>query len=218
MREKRNAPKRQRQTPVQANKKKYTPGINNTSAFQDPGTSIEKKNIDTTPTAWPSATIGWTITPVNLIAQGTAANEHVGRKVSMKSIMLRSKFTSTDVTRVVLVYDKEANGVLATTAQIFSIDRINSPMNLDNSDRFVVLADVIPAGINKNGDPGYTAMGSTPNFYNIYRKCSLPMLFNATTTATITAINCGAILLCTNSENGNVADELTYARIRFTDA
>lgn len=217
MRDKKNAPKRQRQTPVAANKKKYQ-GVNNTSAFQDPGTSLERKNIDVTPTAWPTATLGWTITPLNLMAQGTTANQHVGRKVSMKSLLIRSKFTCTDVTRVVVVYDKECNGALAATADIFEVDRIISPLNLSNSDRFIVLADVTPTGIGKNAMPGYAALGGNSFFFEIYRKMSLPMLFNNTTTATITAINYGAILLCTNSEQGAVADELTYSRIRYTDA
>ena len=146
MREKRSAPKRVKQdgTPY-ARPRRRAKGVQDKSAFQDTSPSVELKNTDySTSNLWTTASTQWTITPVNLMAQGTAATNHIGRKVTLKSILVRSSIDTTDVHRMVIIYDKECNGAAAVAADIFAVNTISSPLNLDNSDRFIVLADVFP--------------------------------------------------------------------------
>ena len=45
---------------------------------------------------------------------------------------------------MVLVYDKETNGAAPIATDIFTVNDSMSPMNLANSDRFIVVADVSP--------------------------------------------------------------------------
>jgi len=218
MREKASASKRQKYTPTPSVRpKRYqAKGVNDKSAFQDSGRSPELKNIDySTSNLFTTGTQAWTITPINLMTQGTGQNSHVGRKVTLKSILLRTTVDCTDMTRLLIVYDKECNGAAATAADIFAVDRLPSPLNLDQSDRFIVLADVFPSAVGNNQIPQNTT--ATP-CYEIYRKMSLPMLFNTITSATMSAVNCGAIYICTNGEGGTVTDEITHVRVRYTDA
>lgn len=217
MRDKASASKRQKQSTPQVRPKRYPArGVNDKSAFQDPGRTQELKNIDySTSNLFTTGSSNWTITPVNLMTQGTGQNSHVGRKVSLKSILLRSTSDITDVTRMVIIYDKECNGAAATAADIFSVNTLSSPLNLDQSDRFIVLADVFPMAV---GNGQYPSSNQGFPCYEIYRKMSLPMIFNTITTATISAVNCGAIYVCTNAEGGTVTDEISYVRVRYTDA
>ena len=65
-------------------------GMNGTSLFQPYVLAPEKKNVDLFTSAfWTSATGNWTVTPINLIAQGTTATQHVGRKAVMTSVLAR---------------------------------------------------------------------------------------------------------------------------------
>ena len=71
-------------------------GVNSTSLFQPNVSAPEKKNVDFfTYTFFTSATGNFTITPINLIAQGTTANQHIGRKAVMTSVLIRSWLTLT---------------------------------------------------------------------------------------------------------------------------
>ena len=127
--------------------------MNSTSLFQPNVSSPEKKNVDFfTGTFFTSATGNFTITPINLIAQGTTAQQHIGRKAVMTSVLVRSWLTLTAgqyPVRMVLVYDKETNGVAPIATDIFTVNDSMSPMNLANSDRFIVVADVSPFAQNQ---------------------------------------------------------------------
>lgn len=107
---------------------------------------------------------GQTAILLNGLAQGTAINEHVGRKVAMKTLLLRymvhpdvatynTMSTGGSATkshlcyRVLIVYDKQANGALASQANVLapttnsSNAELVAPNNLDNRDRFKVIYD-----------------------------------------------------------------------------
>jgi len=192
--------------------------MNSTSLFQPNVSSPEKKNVDFfTGTFFTSATGNFTITPINLIAQGTTAQQHIGRKAVMTSVLVRSWLTLTAgqyPVRMVLVYDKETNGAAPIATDIFTVNDSMSPMNLANSDRFIVVADVSPFQQNQG-------QATAPGVVNIeiYRKMRLPIQFNDTTTATITAINTGALFLCCALADGTstIGIQETYTRVRFID-
>jgi len=193
-------------------------GMNSTSLFQPNVSAPEKKNVDLfTSTFFTSATGNWTITPINLIAQGTTAAQHIGRKAVMTSVLVRGWMgLSAGIypVRIVVVYDKETNGAAAAATDIFTINDSMSPMNLANSDRFIVVADSMPFAEQQ----GQAASGGVVNV-NIYRKMRLPIQFNDTTTATITAINTGALLVCCGLADGTstIAAQEIYTRVRFVD-
>lgn len=193
--------------------------MNGTSLFQPNVSSPEKKNVDFFTSAfWTSASGNWTITPINLIAQGTTATTHIGRKAVMTSVLVRGWFTTASNAtppRIVLVYDKETNGATPGATDVFASNDSMAPMNLANSDRFIVVADHSP--VLANGMLNCT--NPTMMNFEIYRKMRLPLQFNDTTTATITAINTGGLFLC--CALGDAATTLTtqetYTRVRFID-
>lgn len=195
-----------------------TVGINGTSLFQPNVSAPEKKNIDLFTSAfWTSASGNWTITPINLCAQGTTATQHIGRKSVLTSVLIRG-WLQFGVTygpcRIVVIYDKETNGALPAVTDIFAIGDSMSPMNLANSDRFIVVADHSPFLLQ-----GQATGTSNIMNYEIYRKMRLPCQFNDTTTATITAINTGSLLVCCalSDTASTVNAQETYTRVRFVD-
>lgn len=220
-----SAPKRTRTAAVVVsvprNRFRQRAGINSTSLFQPNIRAPEKKNVDLfTSTFWTNASGSWTITPINLIAQGTTANQHIGRKAVMTSVLVRGWLALGNgpyPVRIVVVYDKETNGAVAAATDIFAINDSMSPMNLANSDRFTVVADVTPIF---NGQSAQQSVSGSSNVaFEIFRKMSLPIQFNDTTTATITAINTGSLLVCCcAADNGTaIGAQETYSRVRFID-
>lgn len=182
-------------------------------------TGPEWKNIDTTAAITPGNAVWSAITGQNLIAQGTGLQQHVGRKIAITKLVMRYSATSAGTSlshRVLVVYDNHANGALPAITDILTNDAFTGIQNLDNSDRFIVLADFYPfeqAGIS-------TAAGNATGG-KIVRKFNPPLLtqFNNTTTATITAIQNGSILLAVCSiGNPAAASFVHFTRIRFVDA
>lgn len=103
---------------------------------------------------------------LNGLQLGTAAYQRIGNKIAMKSLYWSVAFglqssdadpaTDTGINNVpvrfMIVYDKQANGVLPTLGDLLSgfsgignatarAFDVNSPNNLNNRDRFIVLAD-----------------------------------------------------------------------------
>lgn len=181
----------------------------------------EWKNVDTTASLTGGASSAWSaITCINLIAQGTTANQHVGRKIAIHKLITRYQVapTGTGVAhRLLIVYDNHANGALPVITDILTSDAFTSLQNLDNSDRFMVLADIYP--FEANGAPAASAASGVGG--KIVRKFNPPLLtqFNAGTTAAITAIQNGSILimLATNGSPSG-ASTIHFSRVRFTDS
>lgn len=91
---------------------------------------------------------------VNLITQGTTLNQMLGSKVHVKRISIRFEIymtTGGDATlnnvindrnaRVMLVLDKQCNGVTPLVSQVLSTNNFNSFMNIENSKRFTILKE-----------------------------------------------------------------------------
>jgi len=124
-------------------------------------------NLGTTgnPTALAAAS-ATSFSLLNGLSLGTAAYQRIGNKIAMKSLYWSLAFgmnsadsdPATDTAlnnvpvRAMIVYDKQTNGVLPAVADLLSnvsgignatartID-VNSPNNLNNRDRFIVLLD-----------------------------------------------------------------------------
>lgn len=168
---------------------------------------------------------------INGISQGTDATTRIGRKIKMKSLQIRwtvstqlpatglnpAGLVAGDV-RVLVVYDRQCNGVLPAVTDILqsgTVSCVTSPMNLNNRERFIVLVDKF-----FHLDP----QGPGSHVFRCYRKIpasAQDVIFNAGNAGTIADIVTGAVIVVTaTTVQATVAgaiDGNMYTRIRFLD-
>lgn len=196
-------------------------GVSSSSVFQGTSRAPELKFIDVNTALTPA--LAGSITLLNGCAQGTDAIQHIGRQTTMKSLywMFQGEMAPTGTqagsVRLVILYDKEAEGAAPTIfaaaqTDAFNADSIVAQQNLNNRDRFIVLVDEIIECIGTAGPQAFFRKG--------YRKISLPVVFNAGAGATVAAINTGSIYAFTWSTGiGVAAPNCTLqTRVRFEDA
>lgn len=188
---------------------------------------VEKKYIDTAAADYACNTTG-SVTCLNLCNEGTGVSQRVGRKICLKSVQVRGRVNPVDNTtvdqcvRVMLIWDKQVNGVIATIAEILSAATSESFMNLDNRERFVVIMDkqfVLGA---QDSATGYTG---SPTIHPINKYKKLPegsfTIYDGTG-AGIADINTGALYLVTIGDQtaaSAVGGTARLAcRVRYTDS
>lgn len=184
------------------------------SVFQT-SSGIEKKNIDDQTSKWTTGVTTWVINALNDVAQGVTAQTRIGRKILMKSLLVQGYITVTGspaIPRIVIVYDRQANGALPAATDIFTSNTVMAAMNLDNRDRFLVVADIFP------GDDSENLTGnSAGNFgYKRFIKMNLETIYSGNA-GTIADITSGSLLICTNLNGGTLSNETGIQRIRFVD-
>lgn len=180
----------------------------------------ERKNCDTNNTGIVCPAGGAfrsTAILLNQIARSDSATGRIGRKITMKSIQFR--FTADEPSgsgpsqvRFVVIYDKQTNNVTPAVTDVFTIDRFDSPINLNNSERFVVVCDEVSesrqsSSLNISGQR--------------YVKMNLDTVFSGSA-GDVTAIHTGAMWLFV-AANGSSGDTATTAvdcffRLRYMDA
>lgn len=110
----------------------------------------ETKNVDTAiNTNIASATATWAaVSLVNGITQGVTQTNHIGRRVAISKLSCRWQLawgtaipTSLGSARHLIVYDNGSQGGTPAVTDILSQNNILAFMNLDNSERFLVLHD-----------------------------------------------------------------------------
>lgn len=189
--------------------------------WASPSSGPEKKFIDVSSPSTPSTALPTFSSGVllNGLATGTSASDRIGRKIIMKSIFLRYAYQLQSTTtggsplRILVVYDKQANGAAPAITDILLTDNFSSNNNLSNRDRFVTLmdhmTDVVSVGNN------YSVQGT------VSRALNLETVYNDLLTNGITAIASGSIY-CFIAQTGGAltaAPALTGRfRIRYTDA
>lgn len=155
---------------------------------------------------------------LNGCQQGSDASNRIGRKICMTSILFRwsaslgSTSTGGSPLRIVIVYDKQANGAAPVPLDIFQNNDFESNLNLNNRDRFLVLSDVYTQSMSANGE---FATGG-----KIYKKLNLETVFNSGSAGTIGDITSGSIYAWVSQINtiGTANASFQVAcRIRFTD-
>lgn len=155
---------------------------------------------------------------LNGLMPGSSASERIGRKVTIKSLLVRwqSRLSATSVggspVRILIVYDKQANATAPAITDILLIDSFQSQNNLSNRDRFVTISDFItePVSVQNNHS----------NAGVIYKKLNLETMFNAGVAGTIGDISSGSIYMFVAQTNGvstAVIDFAASVRIRYTD-
>lgn len=157
-------------------------------------------------------------TLLNALQQGATAQTRIGRKVANKSLYVRYSMalqaTSTGGSpiRILIVYDKQTNGVAPAITDVLFANDFNSPNNLNNSDRFITLIDEI------------TDVISVQNNYSIaktiFRKIGLETLYKDTTVGDVTDIISGGIFAFLAQDSAiavAVPQCLSLTRLRFVD-
>lgn len=160
---------------------------------------------------------------LNLIAQGTDANQRIGRDITMKRITWRMQLVrasggtaSTAQYRIMLVYDKQTNGVAATYNDV-TVSQGNvvysalQPINLNWRERFVVLKDY--HGVLSQFDDTGMSKIIKGNW-----KGSLPVRYQGAG-GTIADVNTGALyLMVVNDQATGAGMAFTFiTRVRYVD-
>lgn len=168
------------------------------------------------------ATGALSIVLLNGLSLGTAAQTRVGRKINMRSIMMRAYFnaaatTTSGFVRVMLVYDRQANGTAPTAADILAqggTPFITSINNLDNRERFLVIHDKT-----RYLSAGSAVSDTNAIYYKKYKRLALETTYNSGSSGTVGDINTGAMYLVVFTSCGiaNVNARIT-TRIRFSDS
>lgn len=159
------------------------------------------------------------ITEINVASQGTTAETRIGRKIVCKSLLFRWSWslgaTSTGGSplRILVIYDKQTNAAVPAITQVLALNDYLSPMNLANSERFVILKNLVtePVSLQNN----FSISGS------FFIPMALETVFNDTNAGTIGDIQTGAIffMVAQDSELGTGNGVFSYnSRIRFEDA
>ena len=187
----------------------------------------ELKFVDTTAQNT-TVTTTWSGILINGIAQGADFNQRIGRKSQMKSVLFNGNFFPSTTSanayqgiylRTAIIYDSQPNsGTFPLGTDIFAANNPNSPMNLNNRDRFQVIMDIRKqiGSFNTNATPALVAGSPSNAYWNKYKKCSKETVFSGTA-ATIGSISTGSLYLFWIGDFNGVAMIDYYTRIRFTD-
>lgn len=170
------------------------------------------------------------ILPLNNMNLGTDSNQRIGRRINMKSILMRyildSDFTQNVYFRTMVVIDMQTNAALPTWLDIFTEQSAVCLNNLNNRDRFRIILDrqeMIEAGISGQAVTGgnSNAGGPTIVFNKAYKKMNYTTTYNQGNNGTIADIQTGSLLLCTIATVTGVGSGgysvQVRTRIRFTD-
>lgn len=182
----------------------------------------EKKNKDTGIVYAPATpSVTWsTPTLLNGIATGDDGQTRDGRKILIKSILVRWRLVNDaesnqggSTVRVILFYDKQANNAAPAITDLLTSNTNVSPNNLANSERFVVLKDKIIGP--------YAGLTTGPGMGVFSVKTQMESIYGLTTDD-ITAINSGSVWITVAFDGGAdfVSAVPTFevsCRLRFVD-
>jgi len=188
---------------------------------------VEKKYIDVAEATYACSTTG-SVTCLNLCNEGTGVSQRIGRKICIKSVQVRGITYPADGTvlatnvRIMLIWDKQVNGVIATIAELLSAATSNSYMNLDNRERFVVIMDKQFA-CGGFATTATQAFAQSPTVHTVNKYKKLPAgsftIYDGTG-AGIADINTGALYLVTIGDviTGDAHIFRAACRVRYTDS
>lgn len=179
------------------------------------------------------ASAGAVTATINIIPQGVAEDERVGRKCTIKSIQWKYQVllkeanggatpANSDTVRIILFQDKQANGataLVATVAGILESADYQSFFNLANEGRFNILLD-------RRHTMNYHTLTATQDVDTFdscetftdgtfYKSCNIPLEFDAAA-GVITEIrsnNLGVLLI----SKGAFCSFNSKFRLRFSD-
>lgn len=157
-------------------------------------------------------------TLLNHTAQGTGATNRLGRKIALHSILVRYSLSLAPTSvggspcRILIVFDKQSNGVAPAITDILLSNDFHSPMNLNNTDRFIIIFDEMTEPVAVSGNYSVSK--------NLYRKLGLEVQYKDTSNNDITDFASGSIyaFVAQNSAVTTAAGAIaSLTRIRFSD-
>lgn len=183
------------------------------------GSLTELKNIDVNPINFPAfgATTGQ-LTLLNGCIQGSGATNRIGRRITMRSIQLRGRIqvaattTGASPVRLIIFYDRQANGTAPTATDLLNADTISDFNNLSNNRRFVIVAEQIRSCIGTAGPQSI--------YFNMYKRIKLITEFNTGNAGTVGDIQTGSLYCLAYASAGIQVASLAcnvQTRVRFTD-
>lgn len=184
----------------------------------------ELKVIDITQTTVAATTAG-TVTLLNGVTQGTDYTQRIGRKIWLKSILLRftlvpntaSNTPAGDSVRLLVVYDAQCNSAAPVIGDILQNSAFNDPMNLNNRDRFKILADkFVTLGACQYNTGTLAAGAPFAKQVKIYKKMGMEQIFSGTGN-TVGSISTGGIFLVIIAGFNSQTNVIYTARTRFLD-
>lgn len=200
--------------------------------------NAERKVYDITTTVYPVNTAG-SVTAICIPILGTDMTNRIGRKVVVKSIQARgiarvrlaeantNGMAGPQLIRIIYLVDLQPNGALPAITDVLVQAIAQSPMNLNNRDRFRILSDKMITLDNYTRDtatPGseYVGFNRTAQHFKMYKKCNQEVIFNATNAGTVADITSGAILqvIVGNQATdgaGGPGSAAIFTRCRFLD-
>jgi len=180
--------------------------------------------VDSLYQAWQFDTTG-TIVHLNVVAQGAAVNQRIGKKIKLKSLACRG-FVGNGVTAafndcaILIVYDRRPTGSLPNITDILNTADSHSFNNDANSGRFQILKRMDFTLVGNGAVAGQitdTSYDSADFFLNLR---GLPCTFKAAATGTIGDVEEGALYCVTvgNTAASTAAAVLNAGfRTRFID-
>lgn len=126
--------------------------------------------------------------------------------------------------RISVVYDQDPQNAIPLQGDIFNLansqNTILSPLNINNSDRFLVLYNQLhDMGTNQYWTGGSLAAG--PQSATVNKHMAVKLAFKGPSTGGITGIKKGALyfIAVSNNNSANTAGTVfAYCRTRYTDA
>jgi len=162
---------------------------------------------------------------LNGIASGADYTERIGRKIRMKSLFVRGICQQGDATgvlinlaRMIIVYDKQTNGSAPVISDILKESNSASQLNLENRDRFVVLADMTnyTGALVTTATQTYT--GQQAHVVERYIKLNHEVVFGGTTNNVGDVATGGLFaVFIGNRAAGDASAYLVSFRLRFVD-
>lgn len=196
---------------------------------------IENKYFDTTLNT--AAQNPWfVVRSLNQVPQGVTANERIGRAITINRVSVRYRISRDDELSVaaplaplrpmtgilLIVLDKQANGLLPAPADIFQAPLEDTSFNnLTNSNRFQTLIRktfTVPQGnLSNDADTvNYTMSGGITRVMTVTKDCRIRVDFNGTFGAVdeLTSANLVQVVYFTHEDAGTLVGT---CRIRYTD-
>ncbi len=164
------------------------------------------------------------------IPEGNREEQRIGRKLVIKKILWRYNILlpttataaeTSDIVRVMLIQDKQANGAQPAVLDILETADYQSFRQLANSQRFIILHDkthVLNCGAGSGrGSTDTLSYGETERQGTFYKDCNIPIEYdNSASSGVITSIRSNNITCLLISRGGHTAFT-SKIRFRFSD-
>lgn len=169
---------------------------------------------------------------INLIEQGSGGQQRNGKKVIIKSIQLNIRIDWDDIfvnagipldttayVRLFLVLDMQCNGSSATASTLLQgTNDDDALIDLDWRRRFKILKEWRIPGCYTGGyqDGVLNRSNGCTLCFKYYKKCNIPIRFNAQTPTISNVADNNLILMCATNRD-NFSTITCYSRLRFVD-